>query len=154
MAGGLCRSLKKRSGVHAWGFTPEDSRSGKHAVGNTQLRGQQAEDRACLHLQAQGLTLVRRNYRLARGPSARGGEIDLIMRASDGTVVFIEVRQRQAATHGGAGASITATKRQRLQRTASHFLMRWPDPPPCRFDVVAIEGEHLHWWPAAFDAQC
>lgn len=121
-------------------------------MGFTQLKGQEAEDRACEHLQAQGLTLVRRNYRLARGPHARGGEIDLIMRAPDGTVVFVEVRQRSTSTHGGAGASITASKRVRLQRTAAHFLMRWAHPPPCRFDVVAIEGPSLHWWPAAFDA--
>jgi putative endonuclease len=38
---------------------------------------------------------------------------------------------------------------------ARHYLMRWPHPPPCRFDVVSIEGEApgvLHWLQAAFDA--
>ena len=121
-------------------------------MGFTQLKGQEAEDRACEHLQAQGLTLVRRNYRLARGPHARGGEIDLIMRTRDGTLVFVEVRQRANQRHGGAAASITHQKRQRLQRAAAHFLRQWPQLPPCRFDVVAIEGEVLHWWPGAFEA--
>jgi len=30
--------------------------------------------------------------------------------------------------------------------------MRLPQCPPCRFDVVAIEGERLEWLRAAFDA--
>ena len=123
-------------------------------MGFTQLRGQEAEDRACTYLQAQGLALVCRNYRLARGPRARGGEIDLVMRAPDGTLVFVEVRARSQARHGGAGASITAVKRERLQRAAAHFLLRVRPTPPCRFDVVAIEGQSLHWWPAAFEAGC
>ena len=51
--------------------------------------GDEGEDRALRHLQAQGLTLVERNYRVARGPSRRGGEIDLILREPDGTLVFV-----------------------------------------------------------------
>ena len=27
-----------------------------------------------------------------------------------------------------------------------------PRPPPCRFDVVAVDGERLEWLRAAFDA--
>jgi len=30
--------------------------------------------------------------------------------------------------------------------------MRLPVLPPCRFDVVAIDGETLTWLPAAFSA--
>jgi putative endonuclease len=120
-------------------------------VGFTQQKGSEAEDRACLYLQAQGLTLVQRNYRVARGPSRRGGEIDLIMRAPDGTLVFVEVRSRAQACQGGAGASVTWVKQRRLALAAQHFLLRWPFPPPCRFDVVAVEGKDLHWWPSAFD---
>ena len=49
------------------------------------------------------------------------------------------------------GASVTWVKQRRLALAAQHFLLRWPSPPPCRFDVVAVEGQALHWWPAAFD---
>lgn len=98
------------------------------------------------------MRLIERNYRVARGPRARGGEIDLIMRAPDGTLVFVEVRQRSGPLGGGAGASITGLKQQRLLRTAAHYLSRCAHPPPCRFDVVAIDGASLHWWPAAFEA--
>jgi putative endonuclease len=114
--------------------------------------GARAEDLALAHLQAQGLRLVERNYRVARGPSKRGGEIDLVMRERDGTLVFVEVRARGDASHGGAAASVGHAKRGKLIRAAQHYLLRFDALPPCRFDVVAVEGGVLTWLPAAFDA--
>ena len=119
---------------------------------STKARGDAAEARALAWLQARGLTLVERNYRVALGPRARGGEIDLIMRSPDGTLVFVEVRQRASRSHGGAAASVSASKRQSLLRAAQHYLLRLATPPPCRFDVVALDGEHIEWLQAAFDA--
>jgi putative endonuclease len=118
----------------------------------TKATGDAAEVRALAYLQQRGLTLVQRNYRVARGPHARGGEIDLVMRAADGTLVFVEVRARGAATQGGAAASVGASKQRRLVFAASHYLLRFRAPPPCRFDVVAIDGEQVQWLVAAFDA--
>ena len=115
--------------------------------------GQAAEDQALKWLQRQGLTLVQRNYRVARGPRARGGEIDLIMRERDGTLVFVEVRQRAAGSHGGAAASVTAAKQRSLRLAAQHFLLRLSTMPPCRLDVVAIDGDQLQWLQAAFDGR-
>ena len=114
--------------------------------------GDAAENRALAFLRARGWQLVQRNYRVARGPRAAGGEIDLIMRDPDGVLVFVEVRGRRDARFGGAAASIGSTKRRRLVRAAGLYLMRLPSPPPCRFDVVAIDGDRLEWIPAAFDA--
>lgn len=120
----------------------------------TKSRGDEAEERALRHLLAQGLTLVERNYRVARGPSARGAEVDLIMRAPDaeGTLVFVEVRQRSARTHGGAAATVTRGKQRRCVLGAQFYLSGLKVWPPCRFDVVAIDGEDVTWLPAAFDA--
>lgn len=118
----------------------------------TSAAGASAEARALAHLQAQGLHLVARNYRVALGPSRRGGEIDLVMRTRDGTLVFVEVRARASARFGGAAASVGAAKRRRLILAAQHYLLRLPEPPPCRFDVVALTGDALEWLPAAFDA--
>ena len=118
----------------------------------TKDSGEAAEERALAHLLSQGLTLVQRNYRVARGPRARGGEVDLILRERDGTVVFVEVRSRQAASHGGAAASVTIFKQQSLIFAAQTFLRQSRTLPPCRFDVVAIEGDRLQWLRAAFDA--
>jgi putative endonuclease len=114
--------------------------------------GDAAEARALRWLQAQGLTPVARNYRVARGRSARGGEVDLIVRDRDGTLVFVEVRARADARHGGAAASVGTTKQRRIVFAAQHYLMRLPTPPPCRFDVIALDGDEVQWIQAAFDA--
>ena len=115
-------------------------------------QGDAAEDRALRWLLRRGLTLVQRNYRVARGPRARGGEIDLVMRDAEGTLVFVEVRARASRAQGGAAASVTAAKRRSLILAARHFLLRLPAPPPCRFDVLAIDGDEIEWLQAAFDA--
>jgi len=114
--------------------------------------GVNAEERALTHLQRQGLRLLERNYRVARGPSRRAGEIDLILRDRDGTLVFVEVRARRDARYGGAAASISAAKRARIVYAARCYLMRLASPPPCRFDVVTLDGDELRWLPGAFDA--
>ena len=72
----------------------------------TKDAGDAGEARALAHLLGQGLALVQRNYRVARGPRARGGEIDLILRERDGTLVFVEVRTRAARAWVGAAASV------------------------------------------------
>ena len=113
------------------------------------MRGQQAEDAALAHLRGAGLALVQRNYRT---PGRGGGEIDLIMREPDGTLVFVEVRSRAGTGFGGAAGSIGAVKRRRIVFAARHYLMRWPSPPPCRFDAVTLGPEGLTWLRAAFDA--
>jgi putative endonuclease len=124
--------------------------SGQEALSTTKQKGDAAENRALRHLQAQGLQLVQRNYRT---PGRGGGEIDLILTDNEGTLVFVEVRQRSARDHGGALASITWAKRRRIIFAARYFLLKLAKEPPCRFDIVALEGEELHWYKAAFDAQ-
>ncbi len=118
----------------------------------TKARGDEAERRALAHLVAQGLVPLERNYRVARGPRARGGEVDLILRDRDGTLVFVEVRARRDRSHGGAAASVGGVKQRRLVFAAQHFLRRFSSLPPCRFDVVTVEGERIEWLQAAFDA--
>jgi putative endonuclease len=115
----------------------------------TKQKGDAAEDHALEHLQAHGLRLVQRNYRT---PGRGGGEIDLIMREPDGTLVFVEVRQRRNQAHGGAASSVTYAKQRRIVFAAQHFIARLRTWPPCRFDVIAMEGDGMHWYKAAFDA--
>jgi putative endonuclease len=129
-------------------------------VVTTKSRGDAAEDLALAHLQNQGLKLVQRNFKT---PGRGGGEVDLIMRAADGTLVFVEVRQRAAASRGGAGGSITLVKQRRIVLAARHFLLQLGSIPPCRFDVVLIDGQlpagetkghgaQIEWICGAFDA--
>ena len=118
----------------------------------TKEAGDAGETRALTHLLANGLTLVQRNYRVARGPQARGGEIDLIMRERDGTLVFVEVRTRRSASHGGAAASVSASKQRSLVLAAQYFLSSLRTTPACRFDVIAIDADRIDWLRGAFDA--
>jgi putative endonuclease len=103
-----------------------------------QRLGRLGEDRALEHLIGQGLALVERNF------LCKVGEIDLIMKHRGG-LVFVEVRRRAAAGFGGAAASVTPAKRRRLINAAQYYLLRYPNPPPCRFDLVAIDDETLSW---------
>ena len=112
--------------------------------------GQQAEDAALRHALARGWRLIERNYRT---PGRGGGEIDLILRAGDGTVVFVEVRSRASSQFGGAGGSIDAGKRRRIVLAARHWLARQPSLPACRFDAVLVQQDSLQWLEAAFDAE-
>ena len=109
-----------------------------------QVEGRAAEERAARFLSSRGLAIVQRNFR------TRLGEIDLIAR--DGaTLVFVEVRRRRSSTlYGGAAASVDGLKRRRLVAAAHIFLSRLDSEPPCRFDVVALQGEECTWMRDAF----
>lgn len=98
-----------------------------------QLLGKFAEGRAETHLKNRGLKLVARNVR------GRFGEIDLVMQDGD-TLVFVEVRSRSRNDFGSAAESINAAKQRRIMLTAREYLARHADPPPCRFDVVTLDG--------------
>ena len=96
-------------------------------------RGAEAENLAAAYLQQAGLTLVARNYR------CRFGEIDVVAREGK-TLVFVEVRMRTSNAFGGAAASITAAKRDKLLRAARHYLSGCARTPACRFDALLING--------------
>ncbi len=112
--------------------------------------GQAWEELACSHLQAAGLALLARNFR------TRFGELDLVMREA-GVLVFVEVRYRANNDYGGAAASVTRRKRERLMVAGAQFRQQNPalTDLPCRFDVVAITGPRtaarIDWHRAAFD---
>ncbi len=74
------------------------------------------------------------------------------MREPNGTVVFVEVRRRANQRHGGALASISQAKQQRIAYAAHHYLRSWRHWPPCRFDVVVVEHGQLQWVQGAFQA--
>ncbi|NBW24512.1 MAG: YraN family protein [Betaproteobacteria bacterium] len=115
----------------------------------TKQAGDAGEDAALAFLQDRGLRLLVRNYRT---PGRGGGEIDLIMRAPDTTLVFVEVRRRRSTSYGGAAASVGWTKQRRIVFAAQHYLARLRVLPPCRFDVLEVTPEGVNWLQAAFDA--
>ncbi|MCG5542029.1 MULTISPECIES: YraN family protein [unclassified Halorhodospira] len=107
-------------------------------------RGHEAEERARAYLERRGLRTLARNFRTRRG------EIDLVM-ADGGVTVFVEVRRRSHPGYGGAAASVDRRKRQRLSRAANVWLAR--NPGWARFDVVATDGNEVHWVRDAFQEE-
>ena len=109
-------------------------------------RGDKAEQQACKHLQSQGLKLLEKNF------STKAGEVDLIMRDGE-TLVFVEVRYRKNTDFGGAAASVTTKKQQRIIKAALAYQQKHMPQSSMRFDVVAIEGDNgnIDWIVSAFD---
>ena len=66
------------------------------------------------------------------------GEIDLVARAPDGVICFIEVKARADAL--GAAQSLSTRQQQRIARAASHYLSLYPGlgRHGTRFDVIAM----------------
>lgn len=113
------------------------------------MNGSREEDLALRHLQSQGLELIERNVR------ARGGELDLVMRDRNATLVIVEVRKRTHRAFGSAAESVDPRKQRRIVLAARALLARRPDLArlPARFDVVALDGDdRIDWIQAAFDA--
>lgn len=133
------KSLKRKSKV--------SSKSEKRT------QGDKAEELACSHLQKHNLILLDKNF------STRAGEIDLIMRDKDDpeTLIFIEVRYRKNQEYGGAAASVTPKKQQRIIKASLAYQQQNAPQSSMRFDVVAVEGDNndnnmkIDWIKSAFD---
>ncbi|MBP2168415.1 putative endonuclease [Erwinia toletana] len=128
---------------------PVSSGTNRSGQLSRQQKGAGYELIARRYLEQAGLRFEAANVRF------RGGELDLIMRDQQ-QWVFVEVRYRRDARFGGAAASVTRHKQQKLLRAAAIWLaMRNAsfDTVDCRFDVVAITGDQLEWLPDAFNAQ-
>jgi putative endonuclease len=115
-------------------------------------RGDRAEQLALQHLQKNKLRLLEKNFQIT------AGEVDLVMQdqASD-TLVFVEVRYRKNTDFGGAAASVTRKKQQRIIKASLAYQQKHAPQSSMRFDVVAIEGDNvmetpnINWIKSAFD---
>lgn len=107
--------------------------------------GKSKEQLAKHHLLQHNLEFIEQNF------GCKLGEIDLIFFESySNTFVFVEVRYRKSTQFGGAAASVTKTKQQKVKKTALFYLSQRKIEPNIRFDVVAIDGESINWIQSAF----
>lgn len=74
---------------------------------------------------------------LAHNVSYPVGELDLVVREKDGTIVFVEVKTRTSAAFGVAEA-VTPLKLSRMRRAAAQWLAEQADFSHVRFDVVGL----------------
>src|SRR5262245_18926852 len=109
--------------------------------------GSLAENSACAFLEAQGFTILARNF------LRRVGELDVVARDGD-LLVVAEVRTRASDRYGGAAASIGRGKQRRVAATAGLFLQRHRELRHCRvrFDVIVVRDGAVEWLKHAFDA--
>jgi putative endonuclease len=111
------------------------------------LTGSLAENSAAAFLEAQGFTIVARNF------LRRVGELDIVARLDD-LLVVAEVRTRASDAYGGAAASIGRDKQRRIAMAAALFLQSHREHARCRvrFDVLIARDGGIEWLKHAFDA--
>ena len=125
-----------------------DERSRRGAAAHR--AGLVAEDAAAWMAERRGLTVLERRHRTPHG------EIDLIARASDGTLVFVEVKSRRSRDE--AAHALTPRQWRRLEAAALHYAavnvestpsvdaVRQSAPPDMRFDVVLVDRAGRTEW--------
>ena len=97
--------------------------------------GREGERLAASYLTARGYTIVERNWR------CREGEIDIICKDEDDTIVLVEVKSRQARGDERfimPELSVTQEKQHKLARLALWYLMENTTARSVRFDVIAV----------------
>lgn len=99
-------------------------------------RGKAAEEVACLWLEAEGWTVVVRNWR--RGP----GELDIVA-AKAGELAFVEVKAVDAYGLESLSRSVGHIKRSRIVETSKLFIAEHREfrGMNIRYDVAAIRGD-------------
>ena len=94
-------------------------------------KGAAGEVLAARFLREKGYRILAANYR------CRLGEMDII--AQDGSyIAFVEVKTRRMDGMYAPREAVTAAKRQRLIRTAAHYLISRSAEGQPRFDVVEV----------------
>lgn len=113
---------------------------------NTRRVGAAYEKKAGAFLESQGLIILQYNFR------DRNGEIDIVARDRE-TTVFVEVKYRKDVGWGMPEEAVDCRKQGKICRVADYYrlLHHMGDFSPVRFDVVAICGEEIRWYPNAFE---
>ena len=95
--------------------------------------GESGESLACDYLEGRGIAVLCRNFR------CRSGEVDIVARERDETIVFVEVKERRTQSHGEGHEAVTFGKRRRVVRAARLYAAAHGlSERPLRFDVVSI----------------
>ena len=98
--------------------------------------GNIGEDFACSFLTDNGYQIIARNYLRS------WGEIDIVSKSTDGTLVFVEVKTMRHNPSLTPEDNLTATKLDKLRRTCRAFCAANPDlvneRTGWRIDLIAI----------------
>jgi putative endonuclease len=112
-----------------------------------QVRGKHFEDQAASFYEAQGYTVVERNWR------AGHKEIDLIVR-NDNALVFVEVKASTTDQFGHPSERVDKTKVRHLTNAAQQYVLEKKiEGCDLRFDVITFFEGKLEHYPNAFGAE-
>lgn len=111
--------------------------------------GNSGEDEAAELLRVSGHRILERNFRTRRG------ELDIVSRAPDGTLVFTEVKTDRSGRAGLPEEWIGPRKRRQVARMAAVWMaLRGFGEVPVRFDAICVRVRpgrtHVLHWPAAW----
>ena len=140
----LARRRKQRRRVANRRASDKTRSTRDMARSNSQRIGDLYERRAWEVVQQAGCALL--GYQL-RCPL---GELDLVVKEGQ-VLVFVEVRYRRSRLYGGATASITRAKQQRLLKTIDWWLPKLVREafggkmPQCRIDLATFDQDNLTW---------
>ena len=112
---------------------------------NKRKLGEDKEKLAADFLEAAGCRIIERNFR------CRMGEIDLIAKEND-TFLFAVVKYRANHKAGLPEEAVGPEKQKTIGKVALYYLktrIRRMDVP-CRFDVIAIDGDEIRHHKNAF----
>lgn len=95
--------------------------------------GQLGEKLAKKFLEERGYNIICQNFR------GRQGEIDIIAKDKDETIVFVEVKTRTSLIFGSPAEAVGETKIEHIMKTAKYFLYRNKmNNKSIRFDVIEV----------------
>jgi putative endonuclease len=110
-------------------------------MGDKLTTGKLGENLACEYLVKNRHKIIKRNWR------EKWDEIDIIAKAKDGTLVFVEVKTLKNGGRAGGGLTpednMTISKLKKMRRACEAFVARNPDfvhdDRGWRIDLLAVE---------------
>lgn len=112
---------------------------------NNRLFGAKGEEIAATFLLGKGYQLITKNW------AVKYGEIDIIAKAPDKSLVFVEVKRVSTKEYGVAAEKVTPQKMKQIRRLAGHYMSE--QNLLCvraRVDVVAITGDTIELFQNCF----
>lgn len=98
----------------------------------TRNTGYLAECDVCVYLIKNGYKIIKQNYTI------KGGEVDIIAQKGD-IIVFVEVKARKKNALVTGYEAITKVKKERIMKTAQHYIIQSKCELQPRFDIAVIE---------------
>lgn len=105
---------------------------------NKRKTGSGYEALAADYLLRQGYKILERNFH-----AGKYGELDLIARDRDGTLVICECKYRQNSTCGDPLEAVNERKQRQISRVTLFYYRKcgYGLDQTCRFDVIAVYGD-------------